>query len=61
VIGILWFENWCSIEDGEEPYSVDEIIDDLEPNEFLSASTTTLDAVEYFGKKNNSYLCHTPK
>jgi len=56
VIGILWFENWGFIEDGEEPYSVDEVTDNLQPNDFLSASTTILDAVEYFGKKNNRYF-----
>jgi hypothetical protein len=56
VIGILWFENWYAIEHGEEPYSVDEITDNLQPNDFLSASTTILDAVEYFGKKNNHYF-----
>jgi hypothetical protein len=56
VIGILWFENWGLIEHGEEPYSVDEITENLQPNELLSAGTTILDAVEYFGKKNNRYF-----
>jgi hypothetical protein len=52
--GMLWFENWYSDEGGHQ--FVHEVMERIEPDEFLSASTTILEAVELFGAKDNAYF-----
>jgi hypothetical protein len=53
VIGIIWFEDYADIDDEQ---SVDEVMQELEPNQLLSSDTTILDAVEIFGSKSNRYF-----
>lgn len=53
VIGILWFDNYYEADDS---LPVTELMDAIEPNEFLTASTSIFDAVEIFGKKSNTYF-----
>jgi hypothetical protein len=54
--GILWFANWGFLEMDEGPSIVDEVMDQLEPHQLLSSNTTILNAVEYFGKRQNDYF-----
>ena len=51
VVGILWFIDWCDL----EPESiVDDALQPLEPNDYLSSTTTILEAVELFSTKRNT-------
>jgi len=58
VVGILWFTNWYS---EDAAVTVDEVMDRIEPSEFLSSTTTILDAVEIFSIKNYElfYVIHS--
>jgi hypothetical protein len=56
VKGILWFENWGFIEFGDEPSVVDEVAEQLEPNQFVSSDTNVFDAVQFFAMKENRYF-----
>ena len=51
VVGILWFIDWYDL----EPESiVDDALQPLEPNDYLSSTTTILEAVELFFTKRNT-------
>jgi hypothetical protein len=54
LVGILWFEDWCDL---ESESTVDDALQRLEPNEYLSSATTILEAVELFSAKRNAYFC----
>ncbi len=60
LVGILWFKDWCDSE-SEPPFddavpTVDDFLEPLEPNEYLSSATTILEAVELFSAKRNAYF-----
>ena len=61
VVGMHWWGNDAPTEVEEEAYTppdtvVDEVMERMESNEFLSSATTILDAVELFGTKRNEYF-----
>ena len=53
VIGILWFNDYY---DADDSALVTEVMRNVEPHEFLNASTSIFDAVEVFGRKRNDYF-----
>jgi hypothetical protein len=54
--GMLWFEDWGFLGIDDRPSIVDEVMDQFEPHQLLSSNTTILNAVEFFGRKQNFYF-----
>jgi CBS domain len=56
IVGMLWFEDIVDEDDGA---FIGDIMTKVEPYEILSSTTTILDAVELFGKRNHHfYVTH---
>jgi len=59
IVGMLWFEDWTCLGEpkaADETITVEQVMERIEPNEYVSSGTTILDAVDIFGARHSTYF-----
>src|SRR5947207_1501610 len=51
--GVVWFEDYLRLSEEVGPDTVRDVMESLEPNQFLSSETSILDVVNIFGRTSN--------